>query len=225
MEKITSLFIILLLIASCKPNKEQEINTDKTEDIASTKELARDQKVAHQAGLKAWDEVESIEFTFNVSKNSDTLTSRKWTWKPKTNDVQLMAKGETVTYNRNNTLDSIAQSADRAFVNDVYWLLPAYKLVWDKGTRVSFPKENLIQLEYTGDGGYTPGDRYDLTVDGNDQITSWSYYPKGSKEPAMTTTFENYKSYNGVRIAHDHKTSDGSLNIFFTDVKTIKTDN
>jgi hypothetical protein len=224
MKKI-AYFLVLLLIASCKSNNENEPATDTVTDGVNLKELTLDQKVADQAGIEAWNDVERIEFTFNVAKNGDTLTSRAWSWKPKTNEVQLVSKGKTVSYNRNQELDSLTVSTDRAFVNDVYWLLPAYKLVWDQGTKISYPEDQLIQLEYTGDGGYTPGDRYDLKVDENNEITEWSYYPNGAAEPAMTTTFENYKTYNGIRIAHDHKTADGNLNIFFTDVKTTKISN
>ena len=95
-------------------------------------------------------------------------------------------------------------------------------MVWDEGTKISTPQKNMIRLEYTGDGGYTPGDRYDFTLDENQQIESWKYYPSGAQEPGMQTTFEDYKNFNGISIAQQHKSMDADLNIFFTDVKVLK---
>lgn len=216
-------FVYLLTIAlliSCKNDPKD--NIDKQDTNRQEKELSLAQEVAQQAGIDDWNEVQSIEFSFNVSKNGTTQPPRDWKWNPKTDDVVLTSKGETVSYNRHQELDSLAASTDRAFINDVYWLLPAYKLVWDEGTQITYPSEKMIQLEYTGDGGYTPGDRYDLQLNDDREIIAWSYYPKGYKQPALTTSFENYKNYNGIKIAKDHKATDSDLNIFFTNIKVTK---
>jgi hypothetical protein len=220
MKNLAYLFTIVLLI-SCKSDPKEPVDKPDT-NIEQELELSLAQEVAQQAGIDNWNEVQSLEFSFNVSKNGMTQPPRVWKWNPKTDDVVLESKGEIISYNRNKALDSLAASADRAFINDVYWLLPAYKLVWDKGTQITYPSENLIQLEYTGDGGYTPGDRYDLQLNEDQDIISWSYYPQGSEQPALNTSFENYKDYNGLRIAQDHKATDSDLNIFFTNIKVTK---
>ncbi len=222
MKNIFLLLTASLLILSCKNETEKPEISDGNSTSTTSKDMDLAQKVADQAGLKAWNDVETVKFTFNVSKNGDTLSSRKWTWNPKTDAVQLVSKGETVSYSRNKNIDSLYIGTDRTFINDFYWLFPAFKLVWDEGTRISYPTDNLIKLEYTGDGGYTPGDRYDLTIDNNNDISEWSYFRAGADLTDMTTSFENYEDYNGIRIARDHKTPDGNLNIFFTDIEIIK---
>lgn len=213
---------VSLLIFSCKNETGKVENPEVSQTSDMEEDTTLTQKVADRAGLSAWSDVETVKFTFNVSKNGDTLSSRKWTWNPKTNAVELVSKGETVNYSRKKNIDSLYIGTDRTFINDVYWLLPAFKLVWDQGTQISYPNDNLIKLEYTGDGGYTPGDRYDLTIDENNDISEWSYFRAGADLTDMTTSFENYENYNGIRIARDHKTPDGSLNIFFTDIQIIK---
>ena len=49
-------------------------------------------------------------------------------------------------------------------------------------------------------------------------ITEWVYRKGNSATPTMATTFENYKDYNGIKIATDHKMEGGNWNLNFTDV-------
>ncbi len=216
MKKIfcTTLFTVLLVATSCK-NEEQ---ADQMEKADAMETLSTAQKVAQKAGIDNWSEVKSIDFTFNVDRNGETLSKRSWKWQPKTDQVTLISKNETISYHRNMALDSLALSADRAFINDSYWLLPQFKLIWDEGTTITYPDEKTITIAYGNQGGYTPGDRYDLTINDDYKVTSWDYYPAGKREPAMTTSFENYQNFNGLVIAQEHKNEDGSLNIRFSDI-------
>lgn len=155
-------------------------------------------QVANTSGLESWNDVNMVEFTFNVERNGETMASREWDWNPKSDQVTLNSNDETITYNRKQVNDSLAMSADRAFVNDVYWLLPQFKLAWDNGKEISYPESSegkMVKVQYTGNDGYTPGDRYDMVIDENMMIDKWMYYPKGATEPAMTTSFEDYKDY------------------------------
>ncbi|WP_124981741.1 selenophosphate synthetase [Nonlabens xiamenensis] len=223
-----------LLLSSCKQDKKapqevaptesrepseasQKSNSTEEPDITTKAGL-----VAQQAGIEQWKQVEQVQFTFNVEKGGKNLVSRQWTWNPKSDMVQLISKGETVNFNRRSLNDTITKSADRSFVNDVYWLLPQFKLVWDTGTKITYPTEDLVRIAYVGDGGYTPGDRYDLRLNDQNRITQWEYYPQGSDSPTMTTTFEDYKTFNGIEIAQQHKAVDGDLNIYFTDINILK---
>ncbi len=215
-------FLVLIAIAAsliaCKNDPKEEPST-----IEESQELS--QQVADASGLESWKDVKQVDFTFNVERNGEVMPGRQWQWNPQSEDVTLTAKGETITYNRAQQLDSLSLSADRAFINDVYWLVPQFKLAWDTGMDVSYPESadgKMVKVQYTGNGGYTPGDRYDMLVDENNMITKWMYYPGGTTEPAMTTSFEDYNDYNGIKIATNHRTPDGSLNIFFTDIKITK---
>ena len=202
-------------LISCKQENKQEITV--------SEESALYEQVAVESGIESWDEVKTVDFTFNVDRNGETVVSRHWKWLPQSDQVTFSGNDANITYNRNQQLDSLALSTDRSFINDVYWLLPQFKLVWDQGTQITSPDEGkVITIKYTGNDGYTPGDQYDMTIDDNGMIASWKYTPKGATQPAMETSFENYEDFNGIKIAKDHKTPDGSTNIYFTDVEITR---
>jgi hypothetical protein len=214
-------YLILLLfsiaITSCKNKETEEVVTEEPQEFSM--------QVAQNSGLDQWDDVKQVDFTFNVERNGETMASRNWQWNPKSNQVTLTSATDTITYNRSQQLDSLAISADRAFINDVYWLLPQFKLAWDTGKEITYPESaeaKMIQVQYTGNDGYTPGDRYDMVIDDKMMINKWMYYPKGATEPAMTTSFEDYKDYNGIKVATNHRTPDGALNLYFTDINITK---
>ncbi|ARN79098.1 hypothetical protein BST97_14470 [Nonlabens spongiae] len=221
MKKFTFLLLAFFALIACK-DKTADTKREATDTKETEKTMSVDYAIAKNAGIEEWNKVKEVHFTFNVERNGSIMCSRQWKWQPKTEKVSLVSKGDTVVYNRSEKLDSLTVSTDRAFINDVYWLLPYFKTQWDEGANISFPNDQTMQVQYTGDGGYTPGDRYDLTFDKNKRITSWDYYPAGSDQPAMTTSFENYQTVNDILIALDHKTPDGSTNIFFTDVEIFK---
>lgn len=217
MKKYLILALSAVAISSCKNEQNEEIT------VAETPELYM--QVAQNSGIDQWNDVEELDFTFNVERNGEVLSSRKWEWNPKTNEVTLISKKDTINYNRSQPLDSLSLSADRAFVNDIFWLLPQYKLVWDEGKEITYPESTdgkVVKVQYTGNDGYTPGDRYDMVIGDDNNINKWMYYPKGAQEPAMTTTFEDYKDYNGIKIATNHRSLDKTLNIFFTDISVTK---
>jgi hypothetical protein len=76
----------------------------------------------------------------------------------------------------------------------------------------------MITINYPEQGGYTPGDAYDIFYNDDFMIEEWIYRKGNSEEPTIATTFENYKDYNGIKIATDHKMAGGNWNLNFTDV-------
>ena len=76
----------------------------------------------------------------------------------------------------------------------------------------------MITILYADEGGYTPGDAYDIYYDNNYLIKEWVFRKGNSEEPSLTTTFENYIDYNGIKIAIDHKQEGGNWNLNFADV-------
>lgn len=214
------LIFITLIIAtiSCKQKEET-----KPEVI----ELSIAEKIAKANGFDNWKNVSQIDFTFNVDKDS-THFERSWTWKPKTGDVTLISGKDTISYNR-KSVDSTSLKADKGFVNDKFWLLAPYQLVWDKETTISEPiKEaspinktqlNKITLAYPSKGGYTPGDAYDFYFGDDYIIKEWIFRRGNSEEPSMMTTWENYQDFNGVKIALEHKKPEENWKLYFTDVK------
>lgn len=212
------LLCILITSISCKQNK-------KTQPEIKTHTVA--EKIANANGIENWKNVSKIAFTFNVDRDSSHF-ERSWTWHPKTGDVTLISGKDTISYNR-KTIDSMSLNADKSFINDRYWLLAPFQLVWDKDTTISDPvKEeapisktvmNKITLTYPNNGGgYTPGDAYDFYFGDDYLVREWIYRKGNSKVPSMITSWYNYEDFNGLKIAKEHKNPEGNLKIYFTHV-------
>ena len=211
------LLLSLLLFVSCKSETKTEI-----------KELTTAEKIANAHGFEKWRDVTSIKFTFNVDADS-THFERKWLWKPKSNEVTLFKDSiNSIVYKRTE-VDSLTAQTDSGFINDKYWLLAPFNMIWDKGTTFSEPiKEsapiskkilNKITLTYTGKGGYTPGDAYDFYYNDDFIIQEWIFRKSNDPKPSMATTWEDYEDVNGIKIAKSHKKAEGNWNLNFTDIQ------
>jgi len=140
----------------------------------------------------------------------------------------MSTQNTTLTYKSNDFDEEIA-FADRGFVNDKYWLLFPYHLVWDDNfdhevteqveAPISGELMQKIAISYKNEAGYTPGDTYHIYVDKDKMIQEWSYTPSGSDQPRLSTTWEDYDDFKGLKISRMHKTKDGSFKIFFTDIE------
>jgi len=222
---ILSLFIILV---SCKTE------TKNAETISETiseekKELTIADHIAKAHGFDNWKNINEIKFTFNVDRGENHF-ERTWKWQPKENYVVSMVSKDSITmYNRSETLAPNFVAVDKGFINDKYWLLVPFQLIWDEGTTISEPTKeeapisktelNKITLTYGNEGGYTPGDAYDIFYDDDYMIREWVFREGNSETPSMTTTFENYEDFNGIKIAKDHKMADGNFNLYFSNIK------
>lgn len=217
--------MIAILVACKTETKEQNTETETASEVK--KELTIAEKIAKAHGFDHWKNVHEIQFTFNVDRG-DNHSERTWNWNPKTNDVRLTTDKDTINFNR-KSLDSLSLKTDRAFINDKFWMLVPFQLVWDEGTTISesikevapISKTELykIILTYGNEGGYTPGDAYDIYYDKDYMIREWVFRQGNSVEPSMTTTFENYEDFNGIKIAKDHKMAEGNFNLFFSNIK------
>lgn len=216
------LLLILISIISFSCKKEIKM----AENKVSTAE-----KIAHAHGLTNWNTINQIDFTFNVDKDSSHF-ERSWSWKPKQNEVSLIVDKDTISYNRSK-IDSLTIQTDQGFINDKYWLLAPFQLVWDQGTKIldstnkiapiSKVALNKLTLVYGNSGGYTPGDAYDFYYDDNYMIKEWIFRKGNTATPSMITSFENYEDYKGIKIAKDHKKPEGDWNLYFTNI-SIKID-
>lgn len=222
MKKLLLLALLIIIISSCKPDSKLTVKPS----------LTTVEKIAQEAGIKNWDSISQIKFTFEVGKAGRALYQRDWLWDKKTNNVTLKTKTDTVTYNRNWAMDSIQKSADRAFVNDVYWLIPEFKFTTDKGTKIiektnavapiSKDTLDMFTIIYSNDGGYTPGDAYDVYYDQDHKLKEWTYHQGNDTTVHMMTTFEKFETYNGVTIARDHRTPDRMTSIYLRNIEFIK---
>lgn len=215
----------MILFLACK-TETKEPNTDTKTDSEEISDPSFSELIANAHGFENWTHVNEIQFTFNVDRDSNHF-ERSWTWNPKTDDVRLINDTDTIQYNR-TSVDSLSLDADQAFINDKFWLLVPFQLVWDEGTTISEPTKeiapisttqlNKITLTYGNEGGYTPGDAYDIFYSDDYIIKEWAFRKGNSEEPSMITTFENHEDFNGLKIAKDHKMAEGDFNLYFSNV-------
>lgn len=221
MKKAVLFIFISIGIFSCK--------TEKTETNSEKESLTLPEMIAFAHGIEHWNRVEELHFTFNVNRGENHF-ERSWIWKPKTKDIIRISGEDTLKYNQNQ-MDSITLKADINFINDKYWLLAPFNLVWDEGTTfalkdsVTAPisKKPMQQLTvvYSDEGGYTPGDAYDFYFENDFIIKEWIFRKGNEPTPGITTTWEDYEDHQGLKIATIHQTSDGAFKLYFTNIEVI----
>ncbi|RTE52655.1 hypothetical protein EHW67_15425 [Arenibacter aquaticus] len=219
-----SLPIILGLsfaLLACKTDK-------KTETTHQTQELSILDKVAHAHGFNEFKNVKEIAFTFNVDRDSSHF-ERSWVWNTLTNDIKAISQNDTVTYNRKD-MDSTATKINGGFINDKYWLMAPFNLVWDKKNitydhlndvpaPISKNPMQKLTIVYGNEGGYTPGDAYDFYFGEDYIIKEWIFRKSNQEEPSLVTTWEKYVDINGLKISEMHQKEDGSFKLYFTNIK------
>ena len=225
MKKFLFLCLILLLFAGCKNTTEK---SSSSETPASTEDSIT-KKIADENGFENFDKVNQINFTFNVKVNDTLRSQRAWKWYPKQNKIELTEKGETFSYIKKDTLDEQAKVADQKFINDSYWLMFPYQLMWSNfnsefnktsTSPISQQQMQELTVNYSGDGGgYTPGDTYRLYLSDDLMVKEWTYESAGGSK--MSTTWEDYETFKGLKIAKMHKSPDGSFQLYFTDIEVM----
>lgn len=212
--------LVAILLGSCKDDSTS-IKASDTEQ----KELLITEKIAYANGLKEFDKIEELRYTFNVKRNDSLVSSRSWNWKPQVDSVTSIQGKDTVSYALKDAKDY--PEIDPKFINDQYWLLFPYHLVWDEmefehSTKAEAPisgKElQKMVISYPSDVGYTPGDVYEIYFDDDFVIREWVYMSEGDTSKASPFTWEDYQDINGMRLATKHRNKDGSFELFFTDI-------
>ena len=201
---------VLALLASCQQR----------ETLPDTLPM----QVAKAYGFENWDQVKSIGYTWNVQRDSATVVSRTWKWNIQDSTVSYAGVDTSFTYSL--VADSLPKQ-DGAFINDKYWALMPFQLAWDKGytyevtEKASSPIQGLpstkLSILYGAEGGYTPGDAYDLYLDAEHKILEWTFR-KGNAPEGRTWTWEKSVPYGPIQISLEHKDPEGKRFIWLTDV-------
>ncbi|MBN1475949.1 hypothetical protein JXA47_04275 [Candidatus Sumerlaeota bacterium] len=204
--------------------------------IAPGDDLAR--QVAEHHGLGQWETVESLRWTFNAELPGVSVR-RAWEWEPASEQVTLHeASGDDVetpfTFNHRSVgPDSPAavRTVDEWFINDSYWLIFPFHLVWDENTTLSddgmqpLPigdgEARRLTITYGDVGGYTPGDTYRLSLDDQSNILQWTYN-RGGITPPLSFTWNERSQLGPLVIYLDHR-RDGllSAHVWFSDVSAV----
>ena len=197
------------------------------------------EKIAKAYGIDSYEQIEAIRYTWNGEIPGLFKVAHMWEWEPKTNKVSYEGKDKAgkpvkVSYDSSqlgNQSDQVKNEVEPAFVNDNYWLLFPLHAYWDKSATVTnegakpLPlgggSADLVQVKYPSEGGYTPGDTWDLYVNKDNRVDQFVYHRGGPKKPSLvTTTWEGYKKVGPLLISTEHKgTADGNqVHLFITDV-------
>jgi hypothetical protein len=187
--------------------------------MASANETAH--LIAKNYCIENWDEIESITYTFNV-KSPRAEFGRAWTWYPKEDKVHSHA--DDVTYTRGEGMD---EKIDKNFINDVFWLLFPFQIVWDPS--LTFEEEANVKDPISGatvqklkvidnrEDGYTPGDAYELFYDKNYNLTAWNFI-RGGEGEGRPTVWKGNQEFNGITISTEHRNPEG-MGLWFSDIE------
>jgi hypothetical protein len=152
-------------------------------------------KMAKAHGLDSFGQVEGIRYTFNVERPGVNV-SRSWEWNPKTDSVSYEGKdkdGKPVkaSYQRSQAT-GVPEDIDANFLNDQYWLLLPFHVIWDTSATVTdegmqkLPLGNgsgeKLVVKYPSDGGYSPGDTWDVYVGADGRVQEFVWHRGGTEE-------------------------------------------
>ena len=196
------------------------------------------EQIAKTYGLDSFGQIEAIRYTWNVDAPGRKI-SRTWEWSPKTDAVSYEGKDKEgnpvkVSYQRSQLSgqsDAVKKDIDPAFANDQYWLLLPFHVAWDGATVADEGTQKLplgtgsarrVVAKYSSEGGYQPGDTWDLYVGADNRIEEIVYH-RGAPTPPPTlvsATYTDYKKAGPLLISTDHHgTIDGKpFRLFFSDV-------
>jgi len=185
-------------------------------------------EVAHAYGVAHWEQIERLDFTFGAQVG-DAVVSRRWTWWPQVDRVTLhQGAGRTISYHRADlgpgTPAEITQ-ADRWFINDSYWLLFPFQLVWSDpevtgagvaALPIGEGTARKVVVQFPDEGGYTPGDAYDLYLGPGGLIEQW-VFRRGGGEEGRPATWERHARLGPILVSLLHQGPEG-FRIEFTGV-------
>jgi hypothetical protein len=197
------------------------------------------QEVAKTFGIDSFGQVEGMRYTWNLELPNGHTISNKWEWSPKTNTVTFDGKDKAgnpvkVTYDRSkldSQSDAVKKEIDPQFANDQYWVLLPFHLLWDGAAATDDGQQKLpigdgsaqrIAMKYPSEGGYQPGDTWDLYVGPDKRIEAITYH-RGAPTPPphlVSAKYEDYKKAGPLLISMSHPgTADGKpIKLWLTDV-------
>jgi hypothetical protein len=224
--------VLVLAAASCAQKRSS------VPEPTATTGGSVSERIAKAYGLDSFGQIEAIRYTWNAQFPGVNV-SHSWVWEPKNNKVSYDGKDKDgkpvkVSYMRSELSsqpDAVKNEVDPAFVNDNYWLLFPFHAHWDTSATVTdqgmqqLPLGNgsaeLVRVKYPSEGGYTPGDTWDLYLGKDNRVEQFVYRRGGPKKPSVViTTWEGYKKAGPLLISTDHHgTADGNpVRIFISDV-------
>ena len=196
------------------------------------------EQIAKAYGLDSFGQIEAIRYTWSAEFPGGKI-SNKWEWSPKTDTVSYEGQdkeGKPVraSYQRSqleSQSDAIKKEIDPAFANDQYWLLLPFHIAWDGATITDEGVQKMplsgrfaerVVAKYPSDGGYQPGDTWDLYVGADKRIAEIVYHRGADTPPPklVMASYAEYKQAGPLLVSMDHRgTVDGQpLHLWISDV-------
>jgi hypothetical protein len=127
---------------------------------------------------------------------------------------------------------NVRNEIDPAFVNDQYTLLFPLHVYWDDWadvhdmgmSKLSLGKGSAekVVVKYPSDGGYTPGDTWDLYIGSDKRVQEFAYHRGGAGQPKLITAkWESYKTAGPLFISTNRPGKADHVipsRVFYTDV-------
>lgn len=226
MKKITLFIVSLCFLTGCKNTTE---NVPAEDEQSQEINMPVNEQVAYAHGFEEFEKIKQINFTFNVRVNDTVRTSRAWKWFPQEDRVELTEKEQTISYINDGDFTEAEQAADQKFINDTYWLLFPFQLIWSdfnmeetETAEAPLSKKQMkrLSINFKEEGGYTPGDTYHVYFEDDNILKEWTYVSSNGRN--LSTTWEDYENFEGIKIAKMHQSEDGSFQLFFTDIEVSK---
>lgn len=180
------------------------------------------EQIAKAYGLGSWEKVETLRYTWNIELPGGKTISNKWEWSPKTNTVSFDGKDKAgnpvkVTYQRSqldSQSDVVKEEVDPQFANDQYWTLLPFHLLWDGAAPSDDGQQKLpigdgtaqrIAMKYPSEGGYQPGDTWDLYIGPDKRIVQITYHRGAPNPPHLVSAkYMDYKRAGPLLFSIDH---------------------
>jgi hypothetical protein len=195
-------------------------------------------QIAQTYGLDSFGQIEALRYTWNLEAPGFKL-SRSWVWQPKSDQVSYEGKDKSgnpvkVTYPRSQVDTqpaNVREEIDPAFVNDQYTLLFPMHVYWDSWADVrdmgmqKLPlgegSARQVVVKYPSEGGYTPGDTWELYIGSDKRVQQFAYHRGGTGKPKLViATWEGYKKAGPLLISTNRPgPADGNpARVFYSDV-------
>jgi hypothetical protein len=194
------------------------------------------QMIAERYGIDGWDQIQQIEFTFNVQlPGRDGVVTRQWRWDIANQQVTRTVADEAISIALGPASDDRPDEWEQVhsqYINDSYWLLFPFQLVWsdprvtDEGDQplpIGEGEARKYTCQWPDEGGYTPGDAYDLYLGPDRLIKQW-VFRRGGGESGSAHTWNQHRQLGPIIVSLDHRNADDTFRLWFTDVQATLTD-
>jgi len=197
------------------------------------------EQIAKAYGVDSWEKVETMRYTWNIELPDGKKISNRWEWSPKTDTVSFQGNDKAgnpvkVTYQRSqldSQSDVVKKEIDPKFANDQYWVLLPFHLLWDGAAATDDGQQKLpigegtarrIVMKYPSEGGYQPGDTWDLYIGPDKRIVQITYH-RGAPNPPphlVSAKYLGYKKAGPLLFSTEHAgVADGkNIKITLSDV-------